>query len=97
MFWRNLAGSPVSAMAAHAGVVTIELLGSMARPRMFVQLAARLLACCQLGSYVRHHHALDQLGLRALRPRATHEHMRIDRSHKAPSHIEPARANLHSH
>lgn len=96
LFWRNLPAAGIGAMGAHAGVVAFELLHSFARPRMLAQLAGRMLACSQIGGYARHHHALKQLGRRALRPKALHEPMRIDRPHKAPTHSEPARAQLHS-
>ncbi len=96
LFWRNLSNAPLRAFCAHAGIVAIELLSSFARPRMLAQLAGRMLACSQFGGYARHHHALDQLGRRAVRPKTPHEHMRIDRSHKTPAHAEPARAQLHS-
>ncbi len=97
LFWRNISGSPLSAMTAHAGVVAFEVLRSLGRPRMFTQLAARLMACCQLPGYIRHQQALDQLGRRALRSRPAHEHVRIDRGHKVLGHSESARAQVPSH
>ena len=49
LFWRNLAGpGRVQTIASHAGLVAWEVVRSFPRPRTISQLAARLLACCQM-------------------------------------------------
>ena len=93
LFWRNLPNAgQVKSLAAHAGLVTLELLRSLGRPRMLAQLAGRTWACGQIGSYVRHRHALEQLGRRALPAKPGFEHVRIDRSHGVSAHAEPSAA-----
>ncbi len=93
LFWRNLSSEAGAgrALAAHAGVVALELLGSLPRPRLAWQLAARALGCLQLGGYVRHHYALRELARRALRPKLAAEHARIDGAHDVASHGQTAR------
>ena len=50
LFWRNLVGGGrAKALAAHAGVVALEMLPSLPRPRVFTQVAARL-GACQFGA-----------------------------------------------
>ncbi len=93
LFWRNLPNAgQVKSLAAHAGLVAIELLRSFGRPGMLAQLAGRTWACGQIGSYVRHRHALQQLGRRALPAKLGFEHLRIDRSHAVSAHAEPSAA-----
>lgn len=97
LFWRNLGGAGrLKTLAAHAALVALELACSLGRPRMLAQIAARTWACGQFGSYLRHRHALAQLGQRALRSKGAFDHVRIDRSHPRPTHAEPnaARARL---
>ena len=96
LFWRNLPGvGRIKALAAHAAVVAIELAGSLPRPRVVAQFAGRALACAQFGGYIRHRWALEQLGQRAVRPKSSAEHVRIDDSHRQASRRETA-ARLHS-
>jgi GT2 family glycosyltransferase len=98
LFWRNLPRSGrVGAIAAHVGAVTVELLASFGRPRMFAQLAARAMACAQFSAHARHRRALDQLGRHALQPKAPHKHVRIDHPHGAAARTkQPAAAQFQS-
>ena len=89
LFWRNLSTQPSRgrATAAHIASVGFEMLTSFARPRMLSQLAARALGCLQIGGYIRHHYALDQLAQRALRPKIPHhDHARVDSAHDMATH-----------
>ncbi len=93
LFWRNLPRQGrAKSLAAHAGLVALELLTSFARPRMLTQLAARTWGCSQVLGYARHRRALEQLGQRAPRPKAAREHLRVDAPHDTPSFNEPAAA-----
>ncbi len=97
LFWRNLPGSGrTSALVAHLGLVAVELLGSVLRPRMIWQLAGRTWACCQIGSYARRHAALAQLGGRVRQPKPTSDRTRVDGAHAAPSLTQSAGARAHS-
>ncbi len=93
LFWRNLSIEPRRgrAVAAHAVAVALELLTSFPRPRLAFQLAARSLGCLQIGAYVRHHYALDELARRALRPKLAHDHARLDGAHDVAAHSQTAR------
>jgi GT2 family glycosyltransferase len=83
LFWRNLVGGGrAKALTVHAGLVALEMLTSLPRPRALTQLAARGWATCQFGAYLRHHWALKQLQSRSLRPKAAaSDRMRIDAGH----------------
>ena len=60
LFWRNLPNDRIgAAVTAHVGLVTMDLAKSVLRPSMLLGLAGRVLACCQIGSHVRHHAALE--------------------------------------
>ncbi len=97
LFWRNLPASRrLRAMVQHAALVGVELLAGFPRPRMLAQLAARVWACCQVGSYVRHHRMVAELGQRSLRARAGRE-VRLDRPHSAPNQTTGAHAAARSH
>jgi GT2 family glycosyltransferase len=93
LFWRNptVDGRGRNLMG-HAGLVALELAAAVFRPRMVTQLAGRVLACCQLGSYARRKAELAQLaqGNPVLRPAS--DRMRIDRSHRAAAPSEAARS-----
>jgi len=93
LFWRNLPSkSRAKSLAAHAGLVSWELLTSFARPRMLAQLVARTWGCCQVLGYARHRRALEQLSQRAQRPKAAREHLRVDAPHDTTSLSEPVAA-----
>ncbi len=95
LFRRNLIGpGRAGAILAHWGRVGLELAGSFGRPRMLAQLAGRLLACCELGGYARHHRALAELAARSVRPAAAGEQVRIDGSHHAPARSEAGRTRV---
>ncbi len=86
LFWRNLPETGrCGAMAAHAAVVAVESIRNFLRPAMFLRMAGRSLACCQVGSYVRRRAALRQLGEHAAAAPQRLKPTRIDRSHKGPS------------
>jgi hypothetical protein len=92
LFWRNLpARGRAKAIVAHTGLVALEMVCSFARPRMVTQLAARALGFCQLYAYARHRQALEHLGQKAGRPKASREHLRVDAPH-APSFSDQAAA-----
>ncbi len=93
LFWRNLPQQErARSLAAHAGLVALELLTSFARPKMLTQLAARTWGCCQVLGYARHRRAMEQLGRRGARPKAPREHVRVDAPHETPSFSEPSAA-----
>src|SRR5262249_9598988 len=93
LFWRNVNTQARStAVAAHAAHVALELAGSLLRPRLIAQLAGRVLACCQLGTYARHQRRVAELTARAIKPKRTSDHVRIDASHDVPLRTEAARA-----
>jgi len=97
LFWRNLPGKRRgSALVAHAGLVSMELVRSFLRPRMLLELAGRTLACCQIGNYARRHAALVQLGSRGGRPKSAPERVRVDAAHAASAHSQSAGARAHS-
>jgi hypothetical protein len=89
LFWRSLSLSNAgSSLAAHAGLLALESLRSVPRPRLLAQWAGRLLACCQLGSYARRRAMLAQLNER--------EGIRVDGAHPAaPSQQAKSRAAVH--
>ncbi len=87
LFWRNLPSTGrIGSLAAHAGIVATEMLRSFPHPRMLAQLAGRILACCQFGSYVRDRHPLPPSNRRSATAR---EQVRIDRSHAGRALAEP--------
>lgn len=93
LFWRNPAVDGRGRnLVGHAGLVALELAAAMFRPRMVTQLAGRVLACCQLGSYARRKAELAQLaqGNPVVRPAS--DRMRIDRSHRSAAPSEAARS-----
>ena len=95
LFWRNLSGpGSARALLAHAGSVGLELAGGFPRPRALAQLVGRLTACCEVCSYARHRRALAELAARAIRPPLASDHVRIDRSHRAPARSESGRARV---
>ena len=97
LFWRNLpAEQRLSVVARHATQVAFELLASLPRPRLFAQLAGRLLAASQITGYARHRHALAQLGQRAVQPKSGSEHLRIDRPHRVPVHSQAATVRVNA-
>lgn len=96
LFWRNLPpAGRIKSLAAHGGLVAIELLRSFGRPRMLAQMAGRAWACCQLGGYLRHHQALAQLARRTLHARPLVE-MRVDSPHNVPAHAQAGAARARS-
>lgn len=98
LFWRNWTGAGRGqALAAHAGLVAVELVRSFPRPRMLAQLAGRLWASGGIVTAARHRRALVELGVRAVRPTAAGEHTRIDRSHDAPARSEASRSRVAQH
>jgi hypothetical protein len=97
LFWRNLPErGRLKALAAHAGVVTLDLLRSAPRLQLFSQLAGRSWALCQMSSHVRHRRALAELGQRATRSRLAQDHLRLDRSHDGPMLADPGKPRVHS-
>jgi len=93
LFWRNpMVDGRGRNLVGHAGLVALELAAAMFRPRMITQLAARVLACCQLGSYARRKAELAQLlqGNPVVRPAS--DRVRIDRSHRPANPSDAARS-----
>jgi hypothetical protein len=85
LFWRNLPqGARGRAIAAHFGWAALDVLRSFPRPAMALKIAARTLACCQLGHYARRASALRELQTRNRTSGETREGTRIDRSHQQP-------------
>jgi hypothetical protein len=68
LFWRNAPEVGwMKALAAHAVEVTVSVLRRPWNPAWVTELAARAVACCQVGEHIRHH---DQMvKLRAANPR----------------------------
>lgn len=98
LFWRNVPnGRLKGALAAHLGLVAIEVARGCWRPSTLLALAGRTLACCQVGSYVRHRAALKQLSGYTPSARHADELTRVDRSHQVPSHsrAEHTEARVH--
>ncbi len=97
LFWRNLPNAGrMPALAAHAGLVAIELLCSFPRPRLLAQMTARAWACCQIGRNVRHRQTLAQPLERAVRSKTAQQQLRIDRSHEVPAHSQPTQVRVPS-
>lgn len=93
LFWRNpTVDGRGRNLVGHAGLVALELAAAMFRPRMVTQLAGRVLACCQLGSYARRKAELTQLsqGNPVVRPAS--DRVRIDRSHRPATTSDAARS-----
>jgi GT2 family glycosyltransferase len=97
LFWRNpLVDGRGRTLLGHAGLVALELAAAMFRPRIVTQLAGRVLACCQLGSYARRKAELAQLSSGNPVVRTANDRVRIDRSHRsaAPSDAARSRAGV---
>jgi hypothetical protein len=97
LFWRNLS-SPgrAGSILSHAGLVTAELILGFPRPRMLLQLAGRVMACCQPIGLARDRAASAPRAPRSTRRKSSPEQMRIDRSHAAGSVSEPTPSRAHS-
>jgi hypothetical protein len=94
LFWRNWTGpARKRALAGHLARVALELGGALGRPRMAAHLWGRLRGALEIIGHARHRRALAELDARAVRPVATGEHTRIDRSHRAPARPEADRSH----
>ncbi len=98
LFWRNLPQpGRLGAIAGHFGLAAWDVLGSFPRPAMALKLAARGLACCQLGHYARRASTLRQLQARSRTSGETREGTRIDRSHQQPARSRSSQAGTAAH
>jgi hypothetical protein len=89
LFWRNLpAAGRISALAAHAGLVAVELLCSFGRPRLLAQMAGRAWGCCQIGRSAHRRRAATQSRSGSARSKTTGQQVRVDRSHETPAHSD---------
>ncbi len=97
LFWRNVpSAGRISALAAHAGLVAIELLCSFGRPRLLAQLAARALGCIPIGRNMRHRQTRTRTSERSARSQTAHQQLRVDRSHDVPTHSDSNQARVPS-
>jgi hypothetical protein len=93
LFWRNLPEQGrLRAIAGHFGLAAWDVMRSFPRPAMAIKLAARGLACCQLGHYARRAQALRQLQAPSRSTGETREGTRIDRSHQQPTRAGSSQA-----
>jgi hypothetical protein len=82
LFRRNLVGpGKLRAVAAHAGMVALELAGSFPRPRFVAQAFGRLAASCEIVSYARHRRAVEELGARTEYRSPQGKQLRVDGLH----------------
>jgi hypothetical protein len=97
LFWRNVPRADgTRAVTAHLGVVAVELARHAFGPALLAQVAGRLWACCQLGSYVRRRAWLAQCQSSARPPVRIPRHARLDGSHAAASQVHETRATARS-
>jgi GT2 family glycosyltransferase len=98
LFWRNLPKQgQLSAIAGHFALDAWDVVRSFPRPAMALQLAARTLACCQLGHYARRSSTLRELQTRSRASGESREGTRIDRSHQQPMRSRPSQAGTVAH
>jgi hypothetical protein len=98
LFWRNLPEQGrLRAVAGHFGLAAWDVMRSFPQPAMAIKLAARGLACCQLGHYARRAGELRQLQARTRSTGETREGTRIDRSHQQPARTRSSQAESAAH
>jgi hypothetical protein len=98
LFWRNLPEQGrLRAVAGHFGLAAWDVMRSFPRPAMAIKLAARGLACCQLGHYARRAGELRQMQARNRSTGETREGTRIDRSHQQPARARSSQAESAAH
>jgi hypothetical protein len=89
LFWRNWTGEGRgAALVAHVARVTWELVGAFPRPRTLSHWLGRLRGALEIVGHARHRRAIGELEARAVRPVATGDHTRIDRSHRVPARLD---------